>query len=480
MKTKLLASIFALLIIATAPMLVPALISSAQARDGESAQASATTTHEFRLDNGLKLIVREDHRAPVVVSQVWYKVGGSYEHSGITGISHALEHMMFKGTKKHPPGTFSRIIAEHGGRENAFTGRDYTAYFQQLEASRLPISFELEADRMRGLLLPPEEFAREIEVIKEERRLRTDDNPQAITYEQLYATAFNANPYHNPIIGWMNDLEHMTAGDLRKWYDDWYVPDNATLVVVGDVNASEVYSLAKRHYGSVKKDKKHQVPQLKPRTEPTQIGERRVTVRAPARVPYLMLGYKVPVVRGAEVDWEPYALEVLSGVLDGGDSARFSKHLVREEGIAANASASYSPYSRHEDLLMLDGTPAQGHDAAELEAALRQQIAQLRDELITPAELERIKAQVVASDIYQRDSVFYQAMLIGMLETSGLDWRLADEYLEHIKAVTPEQVREVARKYLTDDHLTVAVLEPLPIDPSNPPSAAPAGGANVR
>lgn len=461
-------------------LLVSAATAAAQTPVPNAAGDDAPSAREYLLDNGLKLIVKEDHRAPVVVSQVWYKVGGSYEHSGITGISHALEHMMFKGTKKHPPGAFSRIIAEHGGRENAFTGRDYTAYFQQLEASRLPISFELEADRMRNLLLPAAEFGREIEVIKEERRLRTDDNPQALAYEQLYATAFNANPYHNPIIGWMNDLDHMTADDLRRWYDDWYAPDNATLVVVGDVDAGEVQRLARRHFGRVKKARDHEVPQLKPRIEPAQIGERRVTVRAPARVPYLLMGYKVPVLRNAEVDWEPYALEVLAGVLDGGDSARLSRHLVREEGVAASASAGYGLYSRHEDLLVLDGTPAQGHDAAELEAALRRQVARLRDEPVAPAELERIKAQVVASDVYQRDSVFYQAMLIGMLETVGLDWRLAEEYVERVQAVTPEQVREVARKYLTDDRLTVAVLDPLPIDPSNPPSAAPAGGAHVR
>lgn len=442
-----------------------------------AAGASPSGIHEYLLDNGLKLIVKEDRRAPVVVSQVWYKVGGSYEDVGITGISHALEHMMFQGTKKHPSGEFSRIIAEHGGRENAFTGRDYTAYFQQLEASRLPISFELEADRMRNLLLSKDEFTREMEVIKEERRLRTEDDPQALTYEQLSATAFVASPYHNPIVGWMDDIENLTAADLRRWYDLWYAPNNAVVVVVGDVDAAEVHKLARRHFGRIKT---RDIPVLKPRLEPVQRGERRVTVRAPARIPYLFMAYKTPVLRTATVAWEPYALEVLAGVLDGGDSARLARHLVREEGVAAGAGARYGLYSRHDDLLILSGTPAQGRDTAELEAALRRQIERLREELVTPAELARIKAQVVASDVYERDSVFYQAMVIGMLETVGLDWRLSEAYVDGIQAVTAEQVREVARKYLNDDQLTVAVLEPLPIAPAAATRPAVQGGRHAH
>lgn len=441
------------------------------------AAAAPAGVHEFMLDNGLKLIVKEDRRAPVVVSQVWYKVGGSYEDVGITGISHALEHMMFQGTKKHPSGEFSRIIAEHGGRENAFTGRDYTAYFQQLEASRLPISFELEADRMRNLLLPKDEFTREMEVIKEERRLRTDDDPQALTYEQLSAAAFVAGPYHNPIVGWMNDIENLTVADLRRWYDLWYAPNNAVVVVVGDVDAAEVHKLARRHFGRIKA---RDIPVLKPRLEPPQKGERRVTVRAPARLPSLFMAYKTPVLRTAEADWEPYALEVLAGVLDGGDSARLARHLVREEGVAAGAGAHYGLYSRHDDVFILSGIPAQGRDVDALEDALRRQIERLREELVTPAELARIKAQVVASNVYERDSVYYQAMIIGMLETVGLDWRQSEAYVERIQAVTAEQVREVARKYLNDDQLTVAVLEPLPIAAETTPRAAIQGGRHAH
>ncbi len=416
--------------------------------------------HEYTLDNGLKILIKEDHRAPVVVSQIWYKVGASYEHGGITGISHVLEHMMFKGTEKHGPGEFSRIIAENGGRENAFTGRDYTAYFQQLEKSRLAISFEMEADRMRNLLLPPEEFAKEVKVVMEERRMRTEDNPHALTYEQLNATAFVNSPYHHPIIGWMQDLESLTIEDLTHWYRRWYTPNNATLVVVGDVEPEAVYELARKHFGPIEPS---EVKAPKPRTERRQRGLRRVTVRVPAKLPYLVMGYKVPVLKTAETEWEPYALEVLAGILDGGNSARLSRELVRKQQLAANAGAGYDLYAMRESLFLLDGTPAEGHTTAELERALRAAIEQLKKEPVTAEELARVKAQVVAGKTYEQDSPFYQAMQMGTLETVGLGWRRMEEYSDKVTAVTAEQVQAVARKYLIDDRLTIAELEPLPL-----------------
>ncbi len=442
------------------------------------AAAEDSAVHEFKLDNGLKLIVKEDHRSPVVVSQVWYKVGSSYEHDGTTGISHALEHMMFQGTAKHGPNEFSRIIAENGGRENAFTSHDYTAYFQQLEKSRLKVSFDLEADRMRNLTLGAKQFAKEIQVVMEERRMRTDDDPESLTDEQFNAVAFVNGPYHIPVIGWMDDLKHMKVEDLRKWYQTWYAPNNATLVVVGDVDPQKVFALAKHYFGPLKPSV---IPALKPRHEIPQTGIRRITVKAPAELPYIVMGYKVPVLKTAKVDWEPYALEVLSGILDGGDSARLTKNLIRGSQVAADASAGYDLDSRTKSLLALDGTPAQGHTIDELEKALRQQIQKLRDNLVSADELKRVKAQVVASDVYQRDSVFYQAMKIGILETVGLGWRVGDEYVDKVKAVTAEQVRDVARKYLTDDHLTVAVLDPLPIsDAERMRRSQHSGGDNVR
>lgn len=418
----------------------------------------ATKVHEYHLNNGMKLLVRENHRAPIVVSQIWYKIGASYEHIGITGISHVLEHMMFKGTAKHPAGEFSRIIAENGGSENAFTGRDYTSYFQQLEKSRLPIAFELEADRMRNLQLPADEFAKEVKVVMEERRMRTEDSPGAMTSERFMAAAFEVNPYHNPVIGWMDDLRSLTVEDLRDWYRTWYSPNNATLVVAGDVIPEEVLVLAKRYFGGIKPS---ELPTQKPRREPRQLGERRISVNLPAELPTLLMGYKVPSLRTVDEPWKAYALDVLANVLDGGASARISSELVRGKEIAAGAGVGYDLLARHETLLMLQGTPAQKRTVAELEKALRKQIERLRNEPVSRAELARIKAQVTASKVYELDSVFYQAMQLGMLETVGLDWREADRYLENIEAITPEQVRQVAREYLTSQNLTVAILNPI-------------------
>ena len=416
---------------------------------------------EFRLDNGMKILVKPDHRAPVVISQVWYRVGSSYEYGGITGISHVLEHMMFKGTEAHAPGEFSRIIAANGGEENAFTSRDYTAYYQELERSRLEVSFKLEADRMRNLLLLPEEFAKEVEVVMEERRLRTEDKPRSLTYEQFNAAAFIASPYQHPVIGWMDDLKNLNVEDLRRWYARWYAPNNATLVIVGDVDPQEVFELAREHFGPLEPSK---LNGPKPRREPQQAGLRRVTVKAPAELPYLVMGYKTPTLSTAAQDWEPYALEVLAGVLDGGDSARFTKHLVREQQIAASVDADYGLYSRLDNLFVIDATPAPGHSVAEVEAAIAAQLARLKTEPVSEAELARIKAQVVAGKVYEQDSISYQATLIGVLETTGLGWQRKDEYVERIRAVTAEQVQQVAQKYFLDKGLTIAELQPLPIN----------------
>jgi len=420
---------------------------------------------EFELENGLKLLIKEDHRAPIVVTQVWYKVGGSYEHDGITGISHALEHMMFKGTEKFPDGEFSRIISKNGGSDNAFTGPDYTAYFQTLEKSRLEISFKLEADRMRYLTLPKKEFIKEIEVVKEERRWRTEDKPQSYAYEVAMATAFQTSPYRYPVVGWMQDLDNMTIEDLSAWYQKWYAPNNATLVIAGDVNPDEVFTLAKKYFGPLPKGESIIVKTL---DEVKQKGEKRVTIKRPAELSYLMMLYKTPVLKpGSEkqenYNWEPYALEVLAGILDGGSSARIASRLVRGSEIAAGASAGYRMVSRLDNLFIMSGTPSKGKTVEELEAALRNEIIDLQSNLVTKEELQRVKAQVISSDVYEKDSVFYQGMILGTLETVGLSWRFADIYVESVKAVTAEQVMEVAKKYLVDDRLTVAELEPLPI-----------------
>ena len=428
-------------------------------------------TQEYKLENGLKIIVQEDHRSPVVVSQVWYKAGALDEVNGKTGVAHVLEHMMFKGTKKVPAGQFSRKIAAAGGRENAFTSQDYTAYFQQLEKSQLPLSFELEADRMANLNLTKEEFEKEIKVVMEERRWRTDDKPQAQVNEHFNSAAFRTHPYGRPVVGWMSDLENMRVEDTREWYNHWYAPNNAVLVVVGDVKADEVYKLAKQHFGKIKPKA---VPERKPQKEPPQIGERRVVVKAPAKLPSLQMGFHTPVLNDPNQDWEPYALEILASVLSGNDSARLNQKLVRESQVAVDVGAGYDMIARgRQGLFELAGSPSECKTVAELEAAILQQIEKVKESGVTAEELKRVKAQVIAADVYQRDSVFYQAMQIGQLELTGFSWKILKDYPAKLSAVTSEQVQEVAKKYLVKDNMTVATLDPQPIDPNAKPKGKP-------
>jgi zinc protease len=436
------------------------------------AHGAEPKVYEKVLSNGLKILLKEDHRSPVVVSQVWYKVGSSYEPNGITGISHMLEHMMFKGTDDYPMGEFSRIIAENGGDENAFTGEDYTAYFQTLEKSRLEVSFKLEADRMRNLHLLPEELKKELEVVTEERRMRTEDQPRAKMDEQFKAMAFANSPYKNPVIGWPDDIAAYKTEDLQAWYQRWYAPNNATLVVVGDIDPQTTFALAESYFGKLEPS---QIKPLKPQTEIAQLGVRKMTVKVPAKLPYLIMGYKVPSLNTSKNESEAYALEVLAGVLDGGSSARLSSRLIRGKQIASSADASYNLSSRLDDLFTLEATPAEGKTVLELEQALKAEVKQLQTELISPEELKRIKAQVLANNVYERDSNFYQAMLLGMLETVGIGWQKYDEYVTKVNQITAEQVRDVARKYLLEDHLNVAYLDPQPITEQPKPSSITGG-----
>jgi len=437
-----------------------------------SSLAMSAEVQEFKLDNGLKIVVQEDHRAPVVVSQVWYRAGALDEVNGKTGVAHVLEHMMFKGTKDVPAGKFSRLIAAAGGKENAFTAQDQTTYYQQLEKSNLPLSIKLEADRMANLNLTDEEFAKEIKVVMEERRWRTEDKPQSKVNEQFNSTIYHVHPYGRPVVGWMNDLENMTAADAREWYKTWYAPNNATLVVVGDVNAQDVLKLAKQHFGPLKP---HALPARKPQVEPEQKGERRVVVKAQAKLPYLLMGFHVPSLQDADKDVDPYALEILAGVLNGNASARLNQNLVRQSQIAIDVDAGYDMVQRgRQSIFVLDGTPSEGKSVAELEAALLNEIEKIKTGGVTQEELQRVKAQVIAADVYQRDSMFYQAMQIGNLETAGFSWRILKDYPAKLQAVTAEQVQAVAKKYFSRDNLTVATLDPQPIDPNdNTPKGKP-------
>lgn len=436
---------------------------------------AAQPTFEYRLQNGLKLIVKPDRRAPVVVSQIWYRVGSMDEINGKTGVAHVLEHMMFKGTKAVPAGEFSRLIAQAGGRENAFTSLDYTAYFQQLAKEKLPLALRLEADRMRNLRISDAEFAKEIKVVMEERRGRTEDEPQAQVYENLASVAFRTSPYRNPIIGWMSDLQAMNADDARAWYDVWYAPNNATLVIVGDVEPEAVQRLAKQYFGAIRTAS---LPLRTKRSEPTPRGIQRIVVKAPAKLPSLLMAYHVPNLINVQNDVEPYALEMLAGVLDAGASSRLTQRVVRERRIANEVGASYDSISRLPSLFTLNGVPSEGKSVAELEAALRAEIDEIKQKGVGQEELERMKAQIIAAQVYQRDSMFYQAMVIGEFETVGHSHRDIDIVNEKLKQITPEQVQAVARKYLIDDALTVAVLEPQPLETTG--AAKPVAGGHGR
>ena len=412
------------------------------------------------LDNGLKILVKEDHRAPVVVSMVWYDVGSADEHGGKTGLSHALEHLMFKGTKKYPVGVFSKTIAAIGGEYNAFTSHDYTAYFEKTAASHLKVNLELEADRMQHLLLDEAEFGKEIKVIQEERRLRTDDNPEALTFERFIATAHLRSPYHQPVIGWMSDLKQMQVTDAKAWYRRFYAPNNATLVVVGDVKAKEVFSLAKTYFGALGQ-RAHVVRKLQ--KEPPCFGRKVVNVHARAEVPILMIGFTVPTVKTVSPDalMEPYALEVIAGLLDAGDSGRVTERLVRGRQIANNIDVSYNLYARYETQFMLYGSPSKPHTLLELKQGILSQLNRLQKEPVTEKELQRVKTQIIAQKTIERDSIFGQAMELGLLETTGLGWQTSEAYVDRIQRVTALQIQKTAERYFQTNNMTEARLIPL-------------------
>jgi zinc protease len=417
-----------------------------------------TDTHEFQLSNGLKLIVREDHRAPTVAHMVWYRAGSMDEINGRTGVAHVLEHMMFKGTDKVKSGEFSRLVAAVGGRENAFTSRDYTAYFQQVEKSKLDEVIKLEADRMSNLNFDDAEFLKEIQVVMEERRLRTEDNPSSLLNESLMATAYMSSPYRHPVVGWMNDLQNMKASDARDWYRAWYKPNNATVVITGDVDAKKVLAIVEKYYGAVAAQ---ELPARKPQVEPTQKGMKQVQVKAAADSAQLAMAWKVPRLEPGKLDDpEPYALELLTAVLDGYDNARLNRVLVKQEKVVNDVGVGYDMISRGPELFLISATMAKGKTVSQAEASIRKALNELKQKGILESELKRIKVRILSDQIYKRDSIFGQAMEIGSTEMAGFSWKDIDYMLERMQTITPEQVQAVAKKYLIDEGLTIAVLDP--------------------
>jgi zinc protease len=429
--------------------------------------------HQKTLDNGLKIFVKEDHRSPVVVSQVWYRAGSIDEVNGKTGVAHVLEHMMFKGTKTTKPGQFSEVIAAAGGRENAFTGADYTAYFQTLEKSKLPIAMKMESDRMQNLLIKKEEFSKEINVVMEERRWRTDDKPTSQVNELMQSLAFVSHPYGRPIVGWMNDLENMSHEDALEWYENWYAPNNAILVVAGDVNPQEIFALAEKYYGPIPSKK---IKERKPQIEAEQMGVRRAEVKAPSKLSYLQMAYKVPALDKdlTKNSTDVYALEVLAGILSNTSASRLNQSLVNDQGLALGAGASYAMITRGGmSLFEFYATPSEGTSVIDVEDAIKKEVEKIIQSGVTDDELNRIKTSVIASKVYQQDSVFYQAMQIGQLETIGYPYTLMDSYVENVKKVTSAQIQAVASKYFVNDRLTVVTLDPQPVDPNSKPRGKP-------
>ena len=434
------------------------------------APTAPAKVEQFKLANGLTVIVKPDRRSPVAVQMLYVRVGSIDEVDGTSGVAHVLEHMMFKGTAKLKVGEFSRRVAALGGRENAFTSRDSTGYFQQIPANKLEDVMALEADRFANSQWADEEFKREIEVVKEERRTRTDDNPRAQLYEQLGATIYLANPYRRPIIGWMNDLDAMTPNDAREFFKRWYVPANAALVVVGDVNPAQVRALAEKHYGTVPA---RAVPDRKPRVEPPQAGMRRIEFKAPAEQSYLAMAFKVPQLTSLDPspdNDDALALTVLAAVLDGYSGARLERALTQgPDRLADSVGASNGLWGRGPQVFTLDGVPAPGKTPEQVEAGLRAEVAKVARDGVTEAELNRVKTRWIAAEVYKLDSVMNQARELGSAWLLGMPLDANERLIQRLRGITADQVKAVAAKYFGDDQLSVGILRPQPLDPSKQP-----------
>jgi zinc protease len=436
----------------------------------------APAPQQFKLDNGFTVIVKPDRRAPTAVHMVWVRVGSVDEVDGVSGVAHVLEHMMFKGTANLKPGEFSSRVAALGGRENAFTMRDATGYYQQIPSGKLEEVMKLESDRFAGNQWPDEEFRHELEVVKEERRMRTEDAPRAQLWEALNAAVFEASPYRRPIIGWMGDLDSLNPQDAREFYKRWYVPANAVLVVVGDVDPVQVLQLARKYYGAIPA---RPVPERKPRTEPLQAGVRRIEFKAPAEQAYVALAFKVPQLTSFEPEPagdDALALNVLAAVLDGYRGARLDRALTQgPDRVADSVGASNGLWGRGPQLFTLDGVPAPGKTAEQVEAALRAEVSKVVKDGVTEAELNRVKTQWVASEVYKLDSVMNQARELGDHWVENLPLDASERLIQRLKGVTAAQVQAVAARYFGDDQLTVGILRPQPVDPNRKPRTPQAG-----
>jgi zinc protease len=417
---------------------------------------------ETRLSNGLKVILLENHKAPVVTFQVWYRAGSRSEQWGKTGLAHVLEHMMFKGTEKISARDFTRIIEENGGEYNAFTSQDFAGYFETLSADRIQVAIDLESDRMLNLVLREEDFLTERMVVMEERRMRTDDNPRSFLREQVEAAAFQAQPYHWPIIGWMEDLARITLEDVKIFYKTFYNPSNAFIVVVGDFNREDLLPKLEQSFGVLPKGTE---PTHYKYNDPPQTGERRIIVEKEAQLPHIIMGYHVPNLS----EEDSYALELIAAILSSGKSSRLQMSLMREKRLALEVNAESSPLSIDPGLFQISATLLPGINMADIEKELDQELERLQKEPVGERELEKARNQIEAYFVFAQDSLFFQAMLLAIYEIS-LGWESIDDYLPSIRKVSPEDIQRVAGLYLTQRKRTVGILSPLARSAGEPTS----------
>lgn len=414
----------------------------------------SASVKEYRLKNGLKVLIIEDHKAPLATFQIWYRVGSRNEPTGKTGISHLLEHMMFKGTPKYGSKMFSNIVQRNGGTDNAHTTRDYTMYYETLASDRIGLSIELEADRMVNLLLDPKEVASERNVVMEERRMRYEDDPQNLLYEEVIATAFKSHPYRWPVIGWMSDIASIEREDLYTYYRTYYSPENAFIVISGDINSENIFLKVKEHFEKIPGMGKKIVPVKT--EEPQQNGQRRVYLRKEAELPYLLIAYHVP----SFPHKDSFALDVLSTILSGGKSSRLYKNIIYEKRLALNVFADYSGFYKDPFLFVFGGTAAPEKNIEDVERSIYEEIERIKKEPPSEREVQKAKNQIEASFVFAQDSSYTRAFYTGIFEMIG-DWRLMERYLKGIREVKPEDVQAVAKKYLIDDNRTVGILVPI-------------------
>ena len=436
----------------SALLLSLALVGSASAQAATSGPARFPVT-EATLDNGLRVLIQEDPRNPIVAVQIFYRVGSRNELPGATGLAHFLEHMMFKGTPTHGRGEISRLIELNGGRDNAFTTKDMTGYHVSIAADRLDLVLGLEADRMRNLLLAPAEIDSERKVVMEERRTRIDDDPEGVVYEAMSSIAFLAHPYRWPIIGWMSDIARINPGELRAFYDTYYRPNNAILVIAGDVKAPAVLAQVRRHFGPIPRGA---TPAPVTALEPDQSDERRVIVRKEAaQLPVVNIAWHVPNFRSEDAP----ALELLSTLLSEGRASRLYRHLVYDKRMALGAGGEYSYSSLDPTLFWFFATLLPGQSPESVEQALLAEVEQLKKEPVPAEELTRARNQIEASFVWEQDSVFTRASALGRFEMLG-SWRMLDDFLPKVRAVTAADLQRVAQRYFPVDRKNVSILPP--------------------